>query len=194
MRTNCKEVCVAPRFCQQKGVHGTDLEKRSLHKMVARTIRACKDSGDASEKAFYVAYKGGTTSGARYLKRDKAVKSLLTAYDKDRNGALSFSEFLVAIQNKPWVALLRSAALQSSSTSVSVAQVKAVANGNGRPSSFGTLRELFDDLDIDGALQQRDGYPGRKACCFRDCHTPKSWRVAKESWCWEAALRAAAGT
>jgi len=182
-KTLCKEVCVSPRHCRGPGIHGTDLAHISLQKLVKATIRACKLSVDKSEKAFATTYATAPSS--------KAVESLLQGYDQNKNGALSFAEFLTALQKKPWSALLRSSSMSTSE--ISNSQVRAVAKGNGALQIIARLQKMFDRFDIDGSLKKKSTFPGGRACCFKHCNTPRSWRRSKASWCWKAALQEALG-
>merc|ERR1712216_376427 len=91
-------------------------------------------------------------------------------YDKDKNAALSFAEFIAMIQNKPWSALLRR--VFPHKASVSVTQVAALGSkkeGFMNPTVRASLQKLFDSVDVDGSLEIRDGVP---QCCFRRCKVP----------------------
>ena len=77
---------------------------------------------------------------------------------------------------------------------IPIVEVQNVAAGKKKALAVRQrLQELYDSYDIDGALEMRDGFLKRRACCFRDCYAPKAWGIPRTSWCYDQHLRVAAG-
>jgi hypothetical protein len=161
----------------------------SLDFLVEGVAKACRESADVTLRDFATRHYGPKHAKARA----SAVKGLLHSFDKDRNGAVSFAEFMNMLQKKPWSVLLQS--VIAGEESVSIKQVEAIANGDTEVDADlrNSLRGLFDEYDIDGSLELRSGLPGGRACCFRGCDVPDSWQVPKVMWCYEHHMRASVG-
>merc|ERR1711939_1113403 len=109
------------------------------------------------------------------------------------NRALSFTEFMAALQRKPWSALLGK--VITNGEVVNINQDAAVAKGksDAQPAVRAALQKLFDSYDIDGSLEIREGLPQRRACCFRECNVPKAWDVPEIMWCYDQHIRVSVG-
>jgi len=182
VKTDCKEVCVAPRYCKARSgvTHPTEMTGKSLVSFVRGVAWACRSSPDLTGRVYAKKYGGEKDAS-------EGVKSLLNLFDKDKNGALSFSEFLAALQKKPFSNLLNQV------PGGTLAQAKAIAAGKGNKDVRHLVQMLYDHYDIDGSLEQRKQFPEGKACCFKRCHTPKKWGVPRVSWCYKQHLKVSAG-
>jgi hypothetical protein len=174
----CKEVCMAPRFCKQRRgvVHGTDLAGASLEKLV-RQIKS--------------EYPKSLTKAQRQRKTAALVRKLLHTFDKrkgDGNEAISFFEFLHLFHTKPWSIWLRHLLPQH----IDQARVASLATGQSQNREvFDAMQKIFDVYDIDGALVKRPKFPQQQACCFRDCSPPKDiggHQMRSSLWCFAQAL------
>lgn len=75
-------------------------------------------------------------------------------------------------------------------------QVKAMALGRDTDAGVRKIfMKLYDSFDIDGSLEERDGFPDRRACCFRGCDAPrmKEWGKSDIEWCYDQHVRVSVG-
>jgi hypothetical protein len=127
---------------------------------------------------------------------EKFLYSNLMGFDKNRNGAISFREFLAMLQTKPWSALLRKdMIIEAISQRLDMSQIAAVAKQKHPDKTImQSVHKLFNYFDVDGALMKRKGFRGERACCFMGCHLPKGWGVDPMALCRKQTLYEVGGS